>query len=953
MGFFDDRGRGNLGPPPEPFRVAGGGEVRPPLPLKWLGIAAGLLVVFIALSVAKSIYVDVLWFQSVNFAGVYRREIVAKIALFVAGSAMAAIVLGLNIWLARRLAPRGYEESFIEEIDPEGIRRIVSVLLIAGTLFFAVIFGSVLGGAWDTALSWLNGVQFGVADPQFHRDAAFYLFDLPAYQFAVGWVLALLVVSTLGAGAVYALTFSLQRFELNITRGMRVHLSLLFGLIFIVIAVSTWLSIYNLVASAGGLVYGATYADIHARLPVRYVLVALALFAGLGTIVNAFLSRDSYRIPLFALGIWAFVGIVGGLMLPAAVQSVQVAPNERQKEQPYIARNINATRYAWGLDKIDDTPYPANPRVTDAELAANPQTLDNVRLLDPRPLLDTFNQIQSIRPFYSFVDVDVDRYTLQGKLTEVMISGRELDASRAQSPNWTQTRLQLTHGFGAVVSPVSKVGQEGLPDLMTSDIPPRSDLLPISLDGSRIYYGELTNNYVIVHSDEPEFDYPSGEGNASTTYQPDRGIRLSSPLQRFALAWQLGDPNILISSRLTSDSRLLMHRRVTDRIAKVAPFLQLDSNPYLIIDGGRLKWIETAYTTATNFPYAQPLGGINYMRDSVKVVVDAITGDMDFYLMDGNDPVAATWSRIFPGLFKPESQMPESIKAHLEYPLDLFNAQAQQYLRYHITDPNVFFIGEDFWSVPQEQFGSQQQPVQPYYQMMRLPGENKTEFVLVMPFTPRNKQNTVAWLAARSDGTQYGTLKAFRFPTGDLVYGPAQIEARIDQNPGISQQMTLWNQSGSSVIRGNLLMIPIGGSFIFVEPIYLQAQNSKLPELARVVVANGNDIAMEPTLQAALDVVEGKRTSSLPGATPSSQAPSGGSPAATPTPTPATSATATATATAIPGVPGSLQDLLKQAQDAYDSTQRDLERLRQLLNQLQQLQAPPSATATATATPSQ
>jgi hypothetical protein len=452
---------------------------------------------------------------------------------------------------------------------------------------------------------------------------------------------------------------------------------------------------------------------------------------------------------------------------------------------------------------------------------------------------------------------------------------------------------------------------------------------------------------VIVNSDEPEFDYPLGEGNASTTYTENKGIKLSTPLRRFALAWQLGDPNILISSRITNDSRLLMDRRITDRIHKVAPFLTLDSDPYLVIDNGRLIWIETAYTTATNFPYSQPLGGVNYMRDSVKVVVDAITGDMQFYLIDGKDPVAATWAKIFPNLFKPESEMPDVVRKHLRYPIDLFQAQSQQYLKYHITDPNVFFIGEDFWAIPQERFGSQQQAVEPYYQMMSLPGETKTEFVLVMPFTARNKENTVAWFAARSDGAEYGSLRAYRFPTGDLVYGPAQIEARIDQNPGISQQITLWNQSGSQVIRGNLLMIPIGGSFIFVEPIYLQAENSKLPELARVVVANGNDIAMEPTFQAALDVVEGRRASTLPGATPSSQAPGSGStttPAATATPSATASPGATATpasgGTTTPGATPSAGELLQQAQDAYNNAQRELDRLRQLLNQLQQQSQP-------------
>ena len=928
MGFHDDRGRGDLGPPPEPFRI-GGDQFRSPVPLRWIGVAAGLLVLFIALSVAKSIYVDVLWFDSVGFSSVFRRVIFAKIVLFFIGSLIALVVLGVNIWLARRLAPTGIEESFIEDVDPDAIRRIVTVLLVAATLFFAIVFGSVLGGSWETVLSWINGVSFGIADVQFGRDASFYLFTLPAYHLFQGWVLALLIVSTLGAGAVYALSFSLQRFELRVTRGMRIHLSVLVGLVIIMIAISIWLGVFALVSAPGGIVYGGTYTDINARLPVRYILIALALFAGLATIANAFLSANSYRLPLFAIGLWAFAGILGGVIVPTFVQSVQVDPNERAKEQQYIARNISATRYAWGLDRIAETPFPARASVTEEEFVANTTTIENIRLLDPRPLLDTINQIQAIRQFYAFVDVDVDRYEIDGTTRQVMIAARELDISRAQDTNWTRERLQLTHGYGAVVAPVNQLSAEGLPRLITSDIPPKSEVLPISLEGARIYFGELSNQYVIVNSDEFEFDYPLGEGNATTRYEEDRGIRLSSPLRRLALAWQLGDTNILISGQINSDSRLLMHRRIADRISKVAPFLVLDTDPYVVIDDGRLVWIQAAYTVADRFPYSQPLAGINYARDSVKIVVDALTGDMDFYLIDETDPVAATWAAIFPELFAPASTMPAVIREHLRYPLDLFALQSRQYLRYHITDPDVFFIGEDFWEIPRERFLAQEQPVDPYYVIMQLPDEDKTEFVLVLPFTPRNRPNTVAWLAGRSDGEEYGGLRAFRFPTGDLVYGPSQIEARIDQDPGISQQLSLWDQGGSQVIRGNLLMIPIGGSFLYVEPIYLQSQSSRLPELARVVIANGNDIAMEQTFEIALQVIRGQRASSLPG--------SGGAGAMTPT-TPPAGATPPAAAPTTPPGSGNLSDLLQQAREASDGAQRELDRLRLLLDQIEQSQ---------------
>ena len=932
MGFFDDRERGDLGPPPEPFRIGGNTpEFRSPVPLKWIGVAAAILVGFIVLSVVKSIYVDVLWFDSVGYESVFRRVLFARVALFFAGAAITVGVIGANIFLARRLSPKGPEESFIEEIDVEALRRIVTVVLIAGTLFLGVIFGSVAGGSWETILSWMNGVQFGRADPQFNRDIAFYMFDLPAYQLIQGWFLGLIIVSTLAAGAVYALSISLQGFELNVTRGMRVHLSVLLGIILLLIALSTYLGIFDLVLSPSGIVFGATYTDVHARLPVRYVMIALALFAGLATMANAFLSRDSYRLPLFAFALWAVAGLVGGLIYPNIVQSLQVVPNEREREELFIGYNIDATRFAYGLE-IEPTEFAAEQSVTIESLEANPQTIDNVRLLDPRPLRDTFNQVQAIRQFYLFNDVDVDRYVLDGQVRQVMLSPRELDISRAQERNWTRERLQLTHGFGAVVTPVNKVLEEGLPDFVTRDIPPVSEQLPLSVPGSRIYFGEQTDHYVIVNSNEPEFDYPEGNGNAETFYEAQRGIELSSFVRRFALAWDLGDTNLLISGQINGDSRLLIHRNIQERIDKVAPFLVLDRDPYIVILDGEIKWIQSAYTVSDRFPYSQQSrGSVNYIRDSVKIVVDATTGDMDFYLIDPNDPVAKTWANIFPDLFTADAEMPPEIREHLRYPLDMFQLQADLYLRYHITDPDVFFIGEDVWNIPTERFRQQEQPVEPYYVLMTLPTaegapvEEQLEFALILPFTPRNRQNTVAWLAGGSDGEQYGTLRAYRFPTDDLVFGPAQIEARIDQNPGISQQITLWDQAGSEVIRGNLLMIPIGQSFLFVEPIYLQAENSRLPELVRVVVANGNAIAMESTFERALEVVFGRAQSSLPGGGDLS----GGGTTPDPTPTPPGSETPS----------GDLGELLDDARDAADAAEAELDRLRDLLDAIEREQS--------------
>ncbi|MDA1009907.1 MAG: UPF0182 family protein [Chloroflexi bacterium] len=941
MSFFDDRGgrgdRGDLGPPPEPFRFGGsggGGEMRSPVPLKWIGVAAGLLIFFVVMNTLKSLYVDLLWFDSVEFGSVYRTVLRWRLVLFALGAVVAAAIIGANIMIARRFAPRGLEESFIEEVNVDSIRRIVTILLIAATLFMSVIFGTVIGGAWETILTWRNHVPFGVEDPQFGRDASFYIFTLPAYQLIQSWLLGVVIVSALGAGAVYALALSLQRFEWRVTPPMRVHLSVMGGIALLLIAANTYLGIFGLVNSPGGTVYGATYTDVNARLPVQYILAGLAAAAGLVTIANAFLSRDSFRLPLFVGGLWIFAGFIGGVVYPNFVQSFQVDPNELQRERQYLARNIEATRYAFELDEIDERGYPANPEVTEAEFDANPETMANVRILDPVPLRDTFNQIQAIRQFYNFADIDVSRYIIDGEIQQVMIAARELDVSRAQDRNWTRERLQLTHGFGAVVAPVNEVGQEGLPNLLTRDIPPVSESLPLSEEGARIYFGELTRHYVIGNSREPEFDYPVGAGNAEVFYPYERGIELSSAFRRLALAWELGDQNILISGQIHGDSRLLMHRQIQERVNRVAPFLRLDSDPFVFIVDGRLMWMQPAYTVASNFPYSQPSGAVNYIRHSVSITIDAQTGDMQFYLIDPSDPIVTTWSRIFPDLFVDADQMPEAAQLQMRYPLDMFKVQSLQYLRYHITNPDVFFIGEDVWNVPTERVGNEDAPVEPYYVMMKLPQGDGTdaimddvEFVLIMPFTPRNRQNTVAWLAGRADGDNFGTMRAYRFPTEALVFGPAQIEARIDQNPIISQQISLWSQSGSSVLRGNLIMIPIGTSFLYVEPVYLQADSSRLPELVRVVVANGNRIAMEPTFERALDVLAGRRAPTQPGELDVDRF----------TPTTPGEPSVTPVVPSVPTIPlGTVEELLRQADQSAEVTQQELDRLRDILEALRQ-----------------
>jgi uncharacterized protein len=630
-------------------------------------------------------------------------------------------------------------------------------------------------------------------------------------------------------------------------------------------------------------------------------------------------------LPIGAAVAWAGITVVGGGLYPASVQRFTVQPNELERERPYIERNIEATRNAFGLGEIDERPFPANQEVTQPEIEANSETVNNIRLLDVRPLLDTYGQIQTFRPLYEFLDVDVDRYEINGVDRQVMISARELSSGRlpTDAQSWVNQRLQFTHGYGLVMSPVNEVVQEGLPSFFLKDIPVDGDL---QVTRPEIYYGEEPDHYVIVKTKAQEFDYQTGDAVAQNVFEGEGGASLGSVINRLALAWEFGDINILISGSLTSESRILFRRNIKERVQTIAPFLTLDKDPYLVLADGRLFWIQDAYTTTDRYPYSQPSAeGYNYIRNSVKVVIDAYDGTTTLYLVDQNDPIIQTYAKIFPDLFTPLDQMPDSLRQHLRYPEDLFLAQLNNYRLYHITDPVARYNQEDVWNFPTELFGENTSPVpvQPYYVIMRLPGETKEEFVLIMPLTPARRQNTIAWVAARSDGDNYGKLVTFRFPTDSLVFGPQQVESRIDQDPAVSSQISLWNQSGSRVIRGNLLMIPIGNGNLFVEPIYLQAETSQLPELKRVVVVNGNRIAMEPTLERSLEVVFGEAESSLPtgGATPSaSPTPEAG----TPTPTPTAGASPTPTPTRV-APSGDVGQLAQQAEDAFNRAQAALQ----------------------------
>jgi uncharacterized membrane protein (UPF0182 family) len=566
--------------------------------------------------------------------------------------------------------------------------------------------------------------------------------------------------------------------------------------------------------------------------------------------------RRKFRWLLYGIGGWIGIIIIVGLIFPAIVQRFQVEPNELARETPYIEHNIEFTREAFALNRIEEQSFSAEEAPSAQDIAQNEVTINNIRLWDPRPLKSTYTQIQSLRPYYDFSDVDIDRYVIDGEYRQVMLSARELFADKlaGEAQTWVNRKLQYTHGYGLVLSPVNEVSTQGLPELLVRDIPPVG---VFNVERPQIYFGEKTDDYVIVKTNTEEFDYPMGEENVFGQYEGKDGVSLNGFIRRLIYSWQLGDLNILISGELTPESRVLYYRNIQERVSHLAPFLQLDSDPYLVVIEGRFFWVQDAYTTSDRYPYSKPFGSINYIRNSVKIVIDAYNGSVTFYVAEPDDALIRTYQAIFPQLFVPIEQMPDSLVAHLRYPEYMFKTQAEVYQTYHMRDARVFYNKEDPWAVPKELYFGNEQPLEPYYVIMRLPNEEKEEFLLMLPFTPVNKKVTIGWLAARADGENYGKLLAFLFPKERTVIGPSQIENRIGQDTVITESFALWGSGGSRVIRGNLLLIPLGESLLYVEPVFLEAETGGLPELKRVIVVAGEKIVMEPTLQESIAAIFG------------------------------------------------------------------------------------------------
>ncbi len=821
-------------------------------------LLAGFLIIMGGPSLIV-LYTDWLWFGEMGYPQIFTTKLTAQATLFTAVFLLTASWLIVNF----HIALTAFKEMQSVFTTGEGIkitlpgRKQMKIIVSAIAIIAALLMGMYAVTQWLTWLSWRFAVPFGKVDPLLGHDVSYYIFSLPFLQFSRSLLQTLIILSGLGTGAIYLASGSLTAglsTKLSITPRARLHLSLLGAAFFLTLAVGAWLSRAELLLSTSGIVYGASYTDVYAHLPVAAVLTGLGILGAALTIFHGASSRN-WPIPV-AIALFFLVSL-GGEVYGSILQRVVVGPNEQTLETPFIQNNIEATREAFGLDAVDIQKLSGDASLTLKDLEDNRPTLDNIRLWDHQPLLDTFGQIQEIRTYYDFVSVDNDRYQIDGEYRQVMLSAREMNSSSLPNRTWVNERLTFTHGYGLAVGPVNEVTTEGLPVLFVQDLPPRSTVdLPVT--NPSIYYGELSNDFVIVNTSTQEFHYPEGDDNVFTHYDGRGGILLDSFFDKLVFAMRFGSYQIVFSNDITPESRLLFNRNVRERVANLAPFLVFDGDPYLVVVDGKLMWIHDAYTVSGRYPYSTPATrGINYIRNTAKIVTDAYHGTTTVYLADEKDPIGATYSKIFPNLFQPLNEMPQNLREHVRYPEDLFAIQSSVYTTYHMTQPDVFYNREDQWEIPAIDESGDARQMQPYYTIMRLPGEKEPEFMQMLPFTPRRKDNLSAWLVARSDGEHYGKLRVFEFPKQKLVFGPRQIIARISQDQEISPQITLWNQQGSQVIWGTLMVIPIEESLIYVRPLYLRSAGGRIPELTRVVVAYQNQIVMEATLDEALEQLFG------------------------------------------------------------------------------------------------
>ncbi len=848
--------------------------------MKLRGLSGLLLIAAVLLFVIPSVdqyYTDWLWFRELGYQGVFLRTLDAQSIVFTGTFLSVLLFLFLNLQFARRRTSTRPEivlgtRAGGRPIVMEG--RQFAGLAAPVSIGVAVIMGFIGASDWLDWLMFFNATPFGQRDPLFGRDVGFYVFRLPIFETVREEALTVTVLALIGCAVYYVFSGSFVIESrpgvstwprIRLVASARLHLSLLVAFAFVLIAWGTWIDIPSMLLepTTPSVTFGAAYADVYARIPFLWATLATLIVAVLLTIWHGF-ARRSWPLPL-AIAAYLGISVAGGLYADF-VQRLVVTPNEQDKERPFIIDNIDATRRAYAIDGVEEHELSGDASLTAADIADNAGTIENVRLWDHQPLLQTFGQIQEIRTYYDFTSVDNDRYTIDGKYRQVMLSARELNTDNMPNRSWVNERLVFTHGYGITLGPVNQVTTEGLPVLFIRDLPPVSTV-DLKLDQPSIYYGELSNNYAMVKTREAEFDYPHGDNNETTFYSGTGGVPVGSFMRRLLFAIRFASTDILVTNQLSSSSRIMFHRQIVERVRLLAPFLSFDSDPYPVVSGGKLYWMQDAYTTTDSYPYSTPRqtsdgGSLNYIRNSVKIVTDAYNGDVSFYISDPADPLIQTIAKIFPGMLHPLSAMSPDLKTHIRYPEDLLQIQASMYTTYHMTNPTVFYNKEDQWQVPVLDSGQNSVQMQPYYTMMKLPGDKTTEFIQMLPFTPRSKDNLSAWIAARSDGANYGHLLVFQFPKQKIVYGPRQIVGRINQDQTISPQVTLWNQQGSEVIWGTLLVIPVNESLIYVRPLYLRSPEGRIPELKRVIVAYQNRIVMADTLTQALIQIFGREVQS-------------------------------------------------------------------------------------------
>ncbi len=838
-----------------------GGDGRPPIPpvmrnplqfSRSFWVIAIVAVFLLSLTWIVNTYTEWLWFTALSYREVWLKQWAVEVVSFLVAFAIAAAILLVSWHLARKRAISATPRFNPQMLDNKGMKWLITGI----GLFLAFSYAGTGAAKWEEYLRFYYRSPFGLADPIFNRDISFYLFELPIYNFIQGWLISLLFFTLIGTIAIYAINNlpDIQRGQWQPAQSsvLRRHVAIIGTLILALWSLGYWFDTFDLLYSSRGVVFGASYTDIHATLWVLQTQMILMALTALAVAYNIF--RLNLRPALATAALWLVATILLGGIYPGLLQRYAVEPNEIVRESPYISDNIKFTRIAFGLEDIQPKIFSPITDLQQHDVDDNPAIMNNIRLWDYRPLQATYEQLQALRPYYQFGEVDIDRYIINGEQRQVMLATRELNKANLQNPTWVNRNLEFTHGYGIVMNPVNQVTEEGQPEFFIQDLPPQSKV-DIQVTQPEIYYSELTTDSVFVSSGREEFSYPSGDKNVYSSYAGTGGVLLDTFLKRIAFAIRLGDSNVLLSDEIDAGTRVQFHRQLQERIQQITPYLALDSDPYIVInDDGRLIWMIDAYTLSDKFPYATPTANrFNYIRNAVKITLDAYNGTVDYYIADPDDPIIQSYSRAFPSLFKPLSAMPEGLKAHIRYPEDLFNVQVQQYLTYHMQDVRVFYNKEDLWQIPKEIFAGTEQDMEPYYVTMSLPGQTEAEYLLIQPYTPAGKNNMVAWVAARNDPANYGELVVYELPKQELVFGPIQVEGRIDQEPTISQQFSLWDQRGSSIIRGNLLVIPVNDSFLYVEPVYLLSDTSALPELKRVIVASDNRIAMGVTLEEALE----------------------------------------------------------------------------------------------------